>query len=247
MIVERCGQAWRQGVVAIAVAGGLLFWPLLVSAQSQSLLGQGVGAAMYGRCQTDVLSNDLLRSAAALGAFAPATVSRITAGGDEMTAIATMCAHQIHQHRCTQKVVAVAGDILMKANPTGKAVAPATVNPGTIVGGTAGLVTGAILGSREGAGTAIGAGVIGGALGAAGGGAYWNRQQMNACINRQQQLDGMSASLTGSVPRLSLAALQALMVSNVQRRAISEADADTLITEANKLSQRAPDVFQAMR
>jgi hypothetical protein len=247
MMIERCIQAGRRGVAAILAIQAVLFWPSLVSAQSGSLLNQGTSAAMYGRCQTDVLSNDLLRAAAALGAFAPDTVTRITAGGDEMSVIAGMCAQQIHQHRCTAKIVAVAGDLLMKGNPGGKAVASPTVNSGTIVGGTAGLLTGVLLGSREGTGTALGAGLIGGALGAAGGTAYWNKQLMNECIHRQQQLDSMSANLTGNVSSLSLAALQQLLVDNVQRRRISESDADALITEANKLSQRAAQVFQAMR
>ena len=250
MTVETCGNARLHAVVVTSVTVGVLICSSLLlaaSAFAASPLGQGVGAAMYGRCQTDVLSNDLLRAAAALGAFAPDTVTRITAGADEISIIAGMCAQQIHQHRCSAKIVAVAGDLLMKGNPTGRAPASPTVNGGAIVGGTAGLLTGVLLGSRESAGTGIGAGLIGGALGAAGGSAYWNKHVMTECIQNQQQLDRLSANMTGNVPSLSLAALQQLIVDNVQRRRISSANADTLITEANKLSQRAVEVFQAMQ
>ena len=247
MIVERCWQAGVRAVVAIAIVEGLLLWPPLVSAQSKSLLDQGVAAAMYGRCRTDVFShsNDLLGSAAALGAFAPVAVSRITAGADEITMIAAMCAHQIHEHRCTPKIVNVAGDILVDISPVGSAMPPSTVNYGSIVGGTVGVIGGAIGGSRYGGvGTAVGAGA-GGYYGAGQGTAWASKKQAKSCIDRQQQLDRMSANLTGSVPSLSMAALQALIVFNVQRRTISEADADTLITEATKLSKRASEVLQA--
>jgi hypothetical protein len=103
------------------------------------------------------------------------------------------------------------------------------------------------LGSRNSGGSAIVAGTIGGVVGATGGTAYWNMKEKNACIDRQHKLDGISANFTESVRSVSVVALQQLILHHVQMNVISQADADTLMAEANKLSQRALEVFEALR
>jgi len=202
---------------------------------------------MYGRCKTDVLSQntDLLQSAAVLGALAPDTVTRITAGAESMTVLAANCGNQIHEHRCSKEIVLVAGDLLQSETPAGKLV-PQQRNPGAVLGATTGALTGALLGSNNGAGSALVAGGLGGYIGWQGGGAIFNAAQARSCIQRQKQLDAMSTNMTGHVPNLSLAALQQLIVDNVQRGTISSKDADTVIREANNLSKRALQVIQAL-
>jgi hypothetical protein len=249
MIASNRRLAGGIAASVLLVASGALMWSFAgsVLAASPSLLDRGTGAALYGRCQTDVLRGELLRSAAVLGAFAPDAVNRLVVRSDELTVIALMCAHQVHEHRCTAKIVAVAGDVLAGSHPSGKALPPQKANPGAIVGGTAGAVTGLLLGTQEGLGTAVGAGVIGGTLGAAGGSAVFNKAQMNACIGKQKELDAISMKLGGSTSDISLPGLERLIVSNVRSGAIVQREADILITEANRLQHRAIEVFQAMR
>ena len=67
-------------------------------------------------------------------------------------------------------------------------------------------------------------------------------KEKNACIDRQHKLDGISANFTESVRSVSVVALQQLILHHVQMNVISQADADTLMAEANKLSQRVGSV-----
>jgi hypothetical protein len=234
----------------VAVSASLVFG---VDAMAQStikppsLLQQGATAAMYGRCETDVLDGDLQRSAAVLGALAPAVVNRVVRDADELAQIALMCSLQIHQQRCTAKVVAVAGDVLLSQQPVGKA-SPPPPNPGALLGGTVGGLTGLLLGtSREGVGTGIGAAAIGGYLGAQGGSAAWNKAQMKSCIDRQASLDALSNKLQGLVTTLSVNNLTALIDANIRARTLTTQEATTLVNEMNKLADRAVEVLQAAR
>jgi hypothetical protein len=242
MIAKR-SPTWLRLAIAMIATHPLLLDPSVVTAQGSrpSLLGSGVGGAMYGRCQPDLLrTGDLLRATTVLGAFAPDAVTRLIRADDELTVVAKMCAHQIHQHRCTAKMVAVAGDVLTKGRPGGKK-APDLANPGAVVGGTAGAVLGLTFGDKP-----IRDAALWGLGGAAGGALAWDAYQANACKERQRKLDGISLKLGGYVSVLSTPALEALIRSNAGS-VISEADADTLITEANKLSLHTGQVFDALR
>jgi hypothetical protein len=250
MIISKPCLTVRVAAAAITVVYGVLTGPAVdsVQAATPSLLDRGAGAALYGRCQADVLRNDMLRPAAVLGAFAPDAVNRLVERSDEMTVLALMCAHQIHQHRCSAKIVAVAGDVLVGSRPAGKAMPSDKPNPGAVLGGTVGALGGLLLGTaKEDVGTGLGAAIVGGAVGYQGGGAVFNKAQMNACIRRQRELDAISMKLEGRVADISLPSLEALIRSNVRMRAIVQREADLLITEANKLSYRASEVFQAMQ
>jgi hypothetical protein len=181
----------------------------------------------------------LLRSTAVLGAFSPATVSRLLRGGDELSVIARMCAHQIHQHRCTAKVVAVAGDLLTAGRP-GSAAVPPAVNPGAVGIGTAAAVLGLATGD-------VGRAVTWGVAGAGAGSFAWSAVQERECQSRQAQLDRLSEPLEGSLTSLSLGAIDQLIVSNVRSRRLSQQQADVLVAEANKLARKAYEVINAAR
>src|SRR5689334_12443142 len=146
MIVRRL-RIWLRVVLAMIAMLALLLTSSVAGAQGArpSLLDAGVGAAMYGRCQTDLLTGDMRRATVVLGVFAPDAVGRLVTDESELAAIATMCAQQVHQNRCSEKIVALAGDVLTSGRPGDKAMPP-PVNPGSIVLGTAGVLGGLMFG-----------------------------------------------------------------------------------------------------
>ena len=241
MIVRRL-RIWLRVVLAMIAVLALLLTSSVAGAQGPrpSLLDAGVGAAMYGRCQTDLLTGDMRRATVVLGVFAPDAVGRLVTDESELAAIAKMCAQQVHQNRCSEKIVALAGDVLTSGRPGEKATPP-PVNPGSIVLGTAGVLGGLMFGDspmRDAALYGIG--------GAAAGGLAWDAYKAKACRQRQVALDGISLKMRGTVSVLSTPALDALIRSN-GGSSISNAEADTLIIEANKLSVRMIEVLQSLR
>jgi hypothetical protein len=241
MIVPRL-RVWLRLVIAMIAMLALLLTSSVAGAQGPrpSLLDSGVGAAMYGRCQADLLTGDMRRATVILGAFAPDAVGRVVTDGDELAAIAKMCAQQIHQQRCSEKIVALAGDVLTSGRP-GEKASPPPGNPGAIMGGTIGVLGGLMFGDRP-----IRDAALYGIGGAAGGGIAWDAYMAKSCRERQVKLDGISLKLRGTVSVLSTPALEALIRSNAGS-SISSADADTLIIEANKLSVHMIEVLQSLR
>ena len=235
---------------AIAVSTGMLASSgafAQTTLKPPSLLQQGVSAAAMGRCQTDLLDADLQRSAAVLAAFAPDVATRLVPGPDERAEVALMCSQQLHQLRCSAKIVAVAGDVLTAQQPGGKAIPPGP-NPGAVVVGTAAGLTGLLLGTRrDGLGTGVRDGAVGGYAGYQGGSMWWNAQLMKSCIQRQATLDTLSSKLQGSVNVLSMASLTALIDMNITGRILTQQEGSTLVSEANKLATKAIEVLQAAR
>ena len=236
MNIGTCRQAWRHAFVAIALVQVVLLWPSLVFAQTKSLLDQGVGAVMYGRCQVDTLTGDLRRATVVLGVFAPDAVTRLVT--DENAENAKLCAQQIHQQRCSKDMVNLVGDLLTAGRPGDKFFVP-PLNPGTALGAMAGAWWGYDRGGL------LGAAAGGFALGSVGG-FLWNAQHATGCIDSQRALDTVSLNLRGSVRVLSASALIELIESNVGG-AISRADADALMAETNKLSVRYIEVLNSLR
>ena len=237
-------------VIASTLSAALLAVPATPAAaqprSTPSLLQQGMAAALYGRCMPDVLTPDLMQSAAALAAFAPAAVSRLAPAGDEIGQLALMCTQQLHQHRCTEQIVAVAGDLIGAQQPAGKALPP-SVNPGAIVGGTIGAVGGWLLGSQVN-GTMGTVGMATGAWkGAQIGSNALNAGRMASCMNEQARLDGISGRLAGQVGALSFTNVQALIAANQRARIITPAEAAALNAEATRLASRAEAVLRSIR
>jgi hypothetical protein len=212
-----------------------------------SLGQQGTAAAMYGRCMTDVLSPDLLRSALVLGAFSQDVAGRLVRGADEMTQIALMCSQQIHQHRCSAKIVAVAGDVWLDQAPAAANATRPQMNTGAVLGGVVGGLGGLLLGTGERGNGSLPGMVIGGYAGAKFGESKWTQVQAVACVGRQRQLDALSTKLQGTLPRLSVAGLTTLIEANIRQRTLSQQEAAILVTEANKLADKGMAVFQAMQ
>lgn len=230
-------------VFKISGVATLLMVSHSASAQNNPLQ-QGVNTAMYGRCMVDVLTPDRMQMAAALGALAPAELNRLAPAPDEMAQIEHMCAHQLHQHRCSAKIVAAVGSAITSQHPAGKA-APPTANPGALLGGTAGAVLGTIAGSDRGLTGAM----VGGAAGAWGGAKVGSNLFDNAaaaaCINAQSQLDAIASRLQGSIRTYSAQGVQALIENNRQNQVITAAEAADLNGEVMRLAGRAQDVLKA--
>jgi hypothetical protein len=234
----RCGQAWLHTVVAVAVVQVVLLWPSGVSAQTKSLLDQGVGAAQFSRCQVDVVTGDTRRATVMLAAFAPDAATRLVT--DENAEIPKMCAHQIHQQRCTKDIVALVGDLLTEGRPGSKLFLP-SANPYSAVLGTGGALIGLAFGERP-----LLSGALLGYGGAVAGNYMWEGQHATGCIERQRALDNVSLKLQGSVRVLSASALTDLIESNVGST-ISRGDADVLKAETEKLSVRYIEVMNSLR
>ena len=240
MIVAR-SATWLRLVFVLFATYALLDIPAARAQRSRpSLLDSGVGAAMYGRCQADLLTGDMRRASVVLAVFAPDAVNRLVTDGNELAVLAKMCAQQIHQNRCSAKIVGLAGDVLTAGRP-GSGAAPPAANIGAVLGGTAGALGGLMFGDRP-----VRDAAVYGIGGAVGGGVAWNAYQAKSCGDRQAKLDGISRKMGGYVSYLSTPALEALIRSNAGT-AISEAEADTLIIEANKLSVRAIEVLSSLR
>jgi len=240
MMAKR-SPTWLRFALVLLATYALLDFPA-ASAQGPrpSLLDSGVGATLYSRCQVDLLVGDMRRASVVLAVFAPDAVTRLVTDGNDLAELAKLCAHQLHQHRCSAKIVAVAGDVLTAGRPGEKAMPP-PANTGAIMGGTVGVLGGLMFGERP-----LRDAALWGIGGAAGGGFAWDAYKAKACRDRQLKLDGISLKMGGYVSFLSTPALEALIRSNVGT-GISEAEADTLIIEANKLSVRAIEVLNSLR
>jgi hypothetical protein len=240
MIVAR-SATWLRLVFVLFATYALLDVPAARAQGSRpSLLDSGVGAAMYGRCQADLLVGDMRRASVVLAVFAPDAVTRLVTDGNELAALAKMCAQQIHQNRCGVRIVGLAGDVLTAGRP-GAGASPPPANIGAVLGGTAGALGGLMFGDRP-----LRDAAVYGIGGAVGGGVAWDAYKAKSCRDRQAKLDGISQKMGGYVSHLSTPALDALIRSNAGA-AISEAEADTLIVEANKLSVRAIEVLNSLR
>lgn len=209
-------------------------------------LQTGANAALFGRCTSDVLTVDRIQMAAALGALAPTAVNQVAPAPDELAQIEHMCAQAIHSQRCSEKVVAVAGTLITSQQPAGKANPP-SVNPGTIVGGTAGAVLGTIAGADRGTETAI----LGGALGAWGGAKLgakvYEGGAMASCIKERGRLDDISSRLLGSASPYSIDGVLGLIERNRSDQLITNEEAKALSDEVIRLSNRAQQVLNAAR
>jgi hypothetical protein len=172
--------------------------------------------------------------------------SRVAPPPDELAVLAQACSLQLHQQRCGAKIVAVAGDFITAQHPAGRAVPP-SVNWGTLMGGTAGLLGGVIVGNGN---RHIGP-VIGGAAGMYGGaqwGSSWyDRTAAGSCMLAQRQLDAVSSRLVGRVSSFSAAGVLALIDDNQRRRTIGAEEAVALRAEVMRLHGQADALMHAMR
>jgi hypothetical protein len=228
------------------LAAALVMLPL-PPAQAQAAPGgnavqRGVNAAMVGRCRTDVLQAEQVRSAAALSVLSPAAVQRLVPATDEMGQLMLMCAHQLHQHRCSAKIVALAGDILgLPPDPTKRPDA------GAVFGGVAGGLAGALTGGWVGPKTAAVGGAVGIYKGSQAGSALLNGGAAGACLQRQRQLAAASLRVLGPLGHLSHAGLTAALERSVRQRSLALADAQALADDAARLADRAGPALQALQ
>lgn len=219
---------------------------LLSHTSTAGPLQTGANAAIFGRCTSDVLTLDRIQMAAALGALAPAAVTQVAPAPDELAQIEHMCAQAIHSQRCSEKVVAVAGTLITSQKPAGK-VNPPSVNPGTIVGGTAGAVLGTIAGADRGTGSAILGGTVGAWGGAKLGAKVFEGGAMASCINERAHLDEVSSRLLGSANPYSIDGVLGLIERNRSDQLITNEEAKALSDEVVRLSARAQQVLNAAR
>lgn len=230
-------------------APGLLVAALLLAPLQPALaqpapnaVQRGVNAAMYGRCRADLLQAEQVRSAAAMAVLSPAAVQRLVPATDEAGQLMLMCAQQLHQHRCSARVVAVAGDLLgMPPDPTQRP------NAGAVLGGVAGGLAGVLTGGWVGPKTALVGGAVGAYKGAQGGSALLNGGAASACIQRQRQLDAASLRVLGPLGHLSHTGLQTALERSVRQRSMTLADAQALADEAAQLGDHALAALQAMQ
>lgn len=219
----------------------------LPPAQAQAAPGgnavqRGLNAAMYGRCRADLFHPEQVRAAAAMAVLSPAAVQRLVPATDEMGQLILMCAQQLHQHRCSAKIVAVAGDLLgMPPDPTKRPDA------GAVFGGVAGGLAGALTGGWVGPKTAVVGGAVGMYKGAQAGSSLLNGGAAGACIQRQHQLDAASLRVQGPLGHLSHAGLQSALERSVRQRSMTLADAQALADEAARLADRAVPALQALQ
>lgn len=228
-----------KAIIAMAL---LVLSPTVTAGPLQT----GANAALFGRCTSDVLTPDRIQMAAALGALAPSAVNQVAPAPDELAQIEHMCAQAIHSQRCSEKVVAVAGTLITSQKPAGK-VNPPAVNPGTIVGGTAGAVLGTIAGADRGTGSAILGGTVGAWGGAKLGAKVFEGGAAGACINERARLDKISSRLLGSANPYSIDGVLGLIERNRGDQIISNEEAKALSDEVVRLSARAQQVLNAAR
>jgi len=207
-------------------------------------LQQGITAATYGRCMVDVLTPDRLQMAAALGALAPAAVNRVAAPPDEMGIIVQMCAHQLHQQRCSKQILAVAGDIYMAQFQNVNKVTPPSMNAGAVMGGTVGVLGGMLLGPSDGFGKVASMGV-GGWAGAKAGSSLMGGGEAAVCQMKLTEMDAISNRLQGFIgSNYSAQALMTLIENNQRSQVITDQEAADLKGEIGRLSSQAANLFK---
>lgn len=231
----------------LTVVLSALFAAAASAQQSPSPLQRGAAGAMYGRCDPNMLAMDQIEAAAALSVIAPAALQRLMPAPETADLLVGMCAHQIHQHRCTAKIVAATGEAIGAGRP-GAGAKPPTANPGAVFGGVAGGVLGLLGGNAiaDTPGAVIG-GAAGAWKGAQVGGTWFAGKQAAGCAQAQARRDAISAKLVGTLRNVSYGTVVNLLESNRRARLIGDAEATELANEAQRLATRAPQVLQAMR
>lgn len=229
----------------------------VLEAAAQQSVRRGATAAAYGRCATDVLTPDKRELAAALGALAPDVADTLSPNTDPLDTIVRMCAQQLHAHRCSAQIVAVAGDVLVAANPAGRAAPPqpdSTALFGAVAGGVLGAIAGSAIGSNR-SGALVGPGT-GAVIGTAGG--MWagskavpgivNTAKAGSCVTRQRELDIVSRKLVITGGRAaSLADIDDVIEDNLQQGHLTENEAGLIYTEASRLAAVAEKLLSSLR
>jgi hypothetical protein len=247
MEVSMTATAGVFSATCIATVLAAVVLPAAAQAQrSTSPMQQGAGALMYGSCRSDVLSQSQRAAVAALAALSPGVARAMVQAYDPTDEVALYCSKDLHDKRCTTKIVAVLGSALT-AQPGGQ-VMPPSQNPGAVVGATAGAVVG-LLGGATMDRPLLGA-ALGGWAGAKAGSTLVDGGAAASCIHVRNQLDAASAKLVGTLgPVGSLEAedVRLLIASNLHQRRITQAESDALLQEVARLSGKVDALMQAMR